>query len=98
MQQQLERKAYAETRDVRGYVREPAAAGGGREIDVRPGNVLGHEAVEEARGENVIALALERALHDVGDPALEVLVEVLLEGKVPDALAAHAARLDQQRR
>src|ERR1700733_7692229 len=87
-QQQLEREAHAEAGDVGAHVRQSAAARGGRQIHVRPGDVRRHETRQEARGEDVIALAVARALHDFGYPALELRIVVRLAREVPDALAA----------
>jgi len=49
---------------------------------------LGTKAAQEARGQDVIALAVGRALQYVGDAALEVGVVVGIHGEAPDALAA----------
>ena len=59
---QLEREAHAEAGDVGADMRQSAAARGGGQIDVYPGGVLRHEARQKARRQDVIALALERAL------------------------------------
>jgi len=88
--------AHAETSEFRGYVRKPALALARREVDVHPGEVPRHETAQEACGEDVVALRLDGALQHVGDRALELVVEVLVHRKAPDALAARAAgRLDR---
>ena len=66
-QQQLEREAHAEAGDFRAHVRQSAAARGRRQIDVHPGILVADEALEKTRREDVIALAVDTALHDVGD-------------------------------
>src|SRR5271170_7130871 len=94
-QQQLEREAHSKAGDVSADVRQAAGARGGGQIHMRPGGVGGHEVRQKARREYVIALTLHRALHDVGHLALDVRVEVLLEGEVPHALAADASGLEE---
>src|SRR5580704_10442565 len=89
-QQQLEGPAHAEAGDLRADVREPAAARSRGEIHVYPGEIA-DESLQEARCEDVIALAVDRALHDIGDLAVQIAVEILIERKAPDPLAAHAA-------
>ena len=56
-----------------------------------------HEAREETRRQDVIALTLGGALQDVGHLALELGVVVGLEREVPYALAAGASRLAELR-
>ena len=92
LQQQLEREAHAEAGDVGVHVAESAAAAW-RTTGRRAPRAMSsrHEARQEARREDVIALALDGALHDVGDLALEVGVVVGLEREIPHALAAGAA-------
>ena len=64
---------------------------------MRPGDLLRNKAAQKARGQDVIAFAVDTALQDVGDLALEIGVVVRIERKIPDALAAGAAGLDQSR-
>src|ERR1700735_4384038 len=94
-QQQLEREAHAEAGDFRAHVRQSAAARGRRQIDVHPGILVADEALEKTRREDVIALAVDTALHDVGDRAFQITVEVLIERKIPYAFAAAGAGLYQ---
>ena len=70
-EQQLDGEPHAEARDLRRHVREPALVLSRAQVDVDPRNVARDEALQEARGENVVALRLDGALLDVGDVALE---------------------------
>ena len=58
LSQQAHRVSHAKAGDVGRHVREPAAALRGSQIDVNPGHCARHEAVQKARRENVIALAV----------------------------------------
>ena len=62
------------------------------QIDVDPGNVARHEAMQKARRENVVALAVS-GVHCMTSAidALQVAVEVLVHRKRPHALAARDA-------
>src|SRR4051794_29662803 len=64
---QLERIPYAKAGDLCVDMPQAATARGRGQVDVRPGNILRDEAAQEARGEDVIALAVHGALHDIGD-------------------------------
>ena len=65
---------------------------------MRPGDVLGDEAAQKARGEDVVALAFRGALQYVRDLALEVGIEIGIERERPDSLAALAAGVHELRR
>src|SRR3954453_9294922 len=65
---------------------------------MRPRYVFGHEAIEEAGGEDVIAFAIRAALEHVRDFALEVTVEVRIEREIPHSLATGTTCLDEFRR
>ena len=70
------------------------------QIDVDPGRVA-DEAQQEAGGEDVIGLAVERALLDVGHVGIERAVVIRRRGEGDDALAGLRARargLVRQRR
>src|SRR5688572_14085713 len=90
--QQLYRVSHAKAGDIGRHVAEAAVAVAGRQVDVDPGHLRRDEAVQEARGENVIALAVRRALQDIGDGRFQVAVVVLVHRKRPHALAAAITR------
>src|SRR5688572_16337893 len=85
-------EARAKAGDFRGHVRKSAAPCCRREVHVRPGDVVRHEAFEKTRGENVVALALQRALRNVSGRAFDVGIEVIRQWKLPEALATCGAR------
>src|SRR5262245_49623867 len=88
LEQEVHRVTHTEAGNVGGDVRETAGALTRRELDVRPGDALRDETTEEARREDVIALAVHGALQDVGERAVEIRIEVLVHREAPDALAA----------
>src|SRR5688572_2743815 len=90
--QQLYRVSHAKAGDIGRDVAEAASAVAGRQVDVDPGHLRGNEAVQEARGEDVIALAVRRALQDIGDGRYQVAVVVLVHRERPHALAAAITR------
>jgi len=77
-------------------MRESAFVISGGQIDMQPSDMLRHEAIEKARGEDVVGLAVERALLDVGDVALQRLIEIRIHREGPDAFAAVFAGLGQR--
>ena len=63
---------------------------------MHPGYILGiHKATEKTCGEDVVALAVHRALHHIRNLALEIRVEIGIKRKIPDALAALRASLEE---
>jgi hypothetical protein len=76
--EQPERKRHAEPADVRRNGAEPALVLAGAEIDVDPGDRVRDEALEEARGVDVVAAAFDGTLLDVGNLAFQRFVEVLV--------------------
>ena len=62
-----------------------------RQIHVNPRRLVG-ETLQQPRGENVIGLAVERALLDVGHRAVEGAVVIIIHRKHAHALTGHGAR------
>src|ERR1700741_5049940 len=91
MGQQLYRVSHAKSGDLGGHVAEASVAVAGSQIDVNPGHFRRDETVQKPRGEDVVALAVRRALQDVRDCGFQVAVVVLVHWKRPYALAAGAA-------
>ena len=77
-------------------MRQAAVAIAGREIDMYPGYVVGNEALQKARREDVVPFIVHRALHDVGNAAVQVAVEIRVHGKIPHPFAAALAGLQDE--
>jgi len=75
-------------------MRQPALVISRRQIHVHPVRIVDQELFQERRGEDVVGVAVERALLDVGDVALERVFVVLGQRKRPDALAGGDAGFD----
>src|SRR5258705_13643480 len=87
--QQIQRPAHAESRGVGPNGAEPALGATRRQVDVYPRRGA-HEALQKARRKNVIGLAVQCALLDVGDLAVERAVVVVVLGKSADTLPRRA--------
>ena len=61
------------------------------EIHVNPGHIVLDKLSQEARGENMVAIALRRTLQEIGRVALKVFHEFLADRERPHTFAADAA-------
>ena len=72
-------------------MRQPTLVISRRQIHVHPIRIVDQKLFQERRREDVVGVAVERALLDVGDVALERVFVIIWQRERPDAFAGGVA-------